>query len=91
MSLSTYLVQWPSRVSRESKMQIQRQIHHILLRILDGRVGLNFVQAVAEEPNAIDEQSIRMALDLKVSEKGVCAEQRDDLVKNIVALAIGIG
>lgn len=72
-------------------MQIQRQVHHLLLRILDRRVGLNLVQAVAEEPNAIDEQSICMALDLKVSEKGVCAEQRDDLVENIVAFTIGVG
>lgn len=72
-------------------MEIQRQIHHILLGILDRGSWLDFVQAVAEEPDAIDEQPVGMPLDFKIAEECVCAEQRDDLVENIVAFAIRVG
>jgi hypothetical protein len=48
-------------------------------------------QAIADEPDSIDEQTIGGTLDLKVSEECVGTEEGEDLIKNIVAVAVGVG
>lgn len=45
-------------------------------------------QALAHPQNPIHKQTIRISLNLKVSEEGVGAEQAEHLVKRIVGLAI---
>lgn len=52
---------------------------------------LDLGQAVAEEPDTVDEESVGGALYLKVAEEGVCAEERQHLVEDVVALAVRVG
>ena len=84
------MVQGPRRIARQRKVQIQSQVHDVLLRVAHRGIGLDFGQAVAQEPDAVDEEAVRGALDLKVAEKGVGAEERDDLVENVVAVRVGV-
>ena len=49
------------------------------------------MEAVAEEPDSVDEQPVGGALDLKVAEEGVCAEQADYFVEDVVAFAVRVG
>lgn len=51
---------------------------------------LDLLQAVAEEPDAVDEEAVGWALDLKVAEKGVCSKESEDLVEDVVAFAVGV-
>lgn len=51
----------------------------------------NLGQAIAHEPDSVHEQTIGRALNLKVSEKGVCTEQGKHFIEDIVALVIGVG
>lgn len=71
-------------------MQVQREVHDILLGVADGGAGLDLGETVAEEPDAVDEQAVGGALDLKVAEEGVGAEQREDLVEDVVALRVRV-
>jgi hypothetical protein len=87
----SYLVQRKAWISGDSKVQIQRQVHDILLGVSRRGSGLHLLQAVAQEPDSIDEEAVRGALDLEVSEEGVGAEERDGLVEDVVALAVGVG
>lgn len=48
-------------------------------------------QTIADKPDSIDEQTIGGALNLKVSEECVGTEEGEDLVKDIVAVTVGIG
>jgi hypothetical protein len=41
---------------------------------------LDLPQNLLHEEDAIDEHPVRRALDLKVAEKGVCAEEQEDFV-----------
>ena len=75
-----HLVQWPCWVTWDSKVQVQRQIHNILLCLLQRRMRPDLSQAIAHEPDSVHEQTIGGALDLEVAEEGVCAEQREYLV-----------
>ena len=61
-----------------------------LLCLFRAHTWLDLSQTFANEEYAIDEQSIRRSLDLKVSEERVCAEETQDLIQRIVRLAIGI-
>ncbi len=85
-----YLVQGPRRVTRQRKVQIQRQVHDVLLRIAHRGIRLDLRETVAQEPDAVDEEAVRRALDLKVAEKGVGAEERDDLVEDVVAVRVRV-
>lgn len=89
--LPTYLIERECRITRHSKVGIQRQIHDILSRLpyIGGRA--NLAQRLAHKQDAIDEQTVCGALDLKVSEEGVCAEEREDFVEGIVAVGLGVG
>lgn len=71
-------------------MQVERQVHDLLLRVAGRGGGLDLGEAVAEEPDAVDEQAVRGALDLKVAEKRVGAEERNDLVENVVAVRVRV-
>lgn len=53
--------------------------------------GLNLGKAIAEEPDAVDEQTIGGTLDLKVTEEGVGAEEGNHFIENVVALAVRVG
>jgi hypothetical protein len=86
----SYLVQRPRRVAGQRKIQIQRQVLHLLGRLAQGRVGLDLGQAVGHEPDAVHQQPVGGALDLKVAEEGVSAEQRQHLVQDVVALRVGV-
>jgi hypothetical protein len=48
-------------------------------------------QAIADKPDSIDKQTVGGTLDLEVSEECVGAEEGEDLVKDIVAIAVGVG
>lgn len=87
----THLVQRPAWVARDGKLQVQGQIHDILGCGPDVGVGPDLGQAVADEPDAIDEQAVGIALQLKVAEECVCAEEGEHLVEDVVALGLGIG
>lgn len=54
-------------------------------------MGPNLGQAVADIPDSVHEQTIGGTLNLEVAEEGICAEEREDLVQDIVALVVGIG
>lgn len=51
---------------------------------------LHFPQTLADPENSIDEHAVGGALDLKVAEERVSAEQRQRLVEDVVALALGV-
>lgn len=87
----THLVQRPARVAGNGKVEVQRQVQHILRRLLDRGRGLDLAEAVAEEPDAVDEQAVGGALDLEVAEEGVGAEEGEDLVEDVVALRVRVG
>jgi len=86
-----YLIQRPRRVAGQGEVQIERQVLHLLGRLAQGRVWLDLGQAVRHEPDAVDQQAVGGALDLKVAEEGVCAEEREHLVEYVVRLGVGIG
>lgn len=71
-------------------MGVERQVQHILLGLLGRRRRLDLAQAVAQEPDAVDEQAIGGALDLEVAEEGVGAEEGEDLVEDVVALGVRV-
>lgn len=87
----TDLIQRPRRVARNGKVQIERQVHHILGRIPQRRRGPNLGQTIRDKPDAINEQAVGGALDLKVAEEGVGAEEGQHLVQDVVALRVGVG
>jgi hypothetical protein len=87
----TYLVERPCRVSRNSKVEVKRQVQNILLGIAQRSLGSDLCQTIADEPDSIHEQTVGRALDLKVSEECVGAEKGEDLVEDVVALAVGVG
>lgn len=87
----THLVQRPAWVARDGKLQVQGQVHDILGCGPDVGIGLDLGQAVADEPDAVDEQAVGIALQLKVAEEGVCAEEGEHLVEDVVALGLGVG
>lgn len=89
--MATHLVQGPARVARDRKVDIQRQVHDLLARVPGRGAGLDPAQAVAHEPDAVHEQPVGGALDFKVAEEGVCAEKREDLVEDVVGLAVRVG
>lgn len=88
---AAYLVQGPPRVAGDGKVGVQRQVHDILPRAPRVGARLDLAQAVADEPDAVHEQAVRGALDLKVAEEGVGAEQRQHLVEYVVRVAVRVG
>lgn len=88
---ATHLVQGPARVAGDGELQVEGQVHDILGGGPDVGSGLDLGQAVADEPDAVDEQAIGVALQLEVAEEGVCAEEGEDLVEDVVALGLGVG
>ena len=72
-------------------MRVESKIHNILLSLTETRLGLDLSQAVADEPDTVDEQAVGRALDLKVAEERVGAEEREDLVEDVVALVVWVG
>lgn len=87
----THLVQGPARVAGDGELQVEGQVHDILGGGPDVGGGLDLGQAVADEPDAVDEQAVGVALQLEVAEEGVCAEEGEDLVEDVVALGLGVG
>lgn len=85
------LVQRECWVSGNGKVEIQSQIVDLLAGIAGIGIGLDLGQAVAHEPDSVDEQAVSGALDLKVAEEGVCAEEAEDLIEDVVALALDLG
>lgn len=73
-------------------------IHHInqasnsthLLRLTISHRRFNPSQTFANKQDAIDQQSIGWTLDLEVAKESIGAEQCEDLVECIVALALRI-
>jgi hypothetical protein len=87
----TNLVQGETGITRDGKVEVQREVIHLLAGLAQSGIGLDPLQAVADEPDAVDEQAVGGALDLKVAEEGVCAEEAEDLVEDVVALALDLG
>lgn len=87
----TYLVQRPRGVPGHGKVGVEGQVHDVLGG--GARVGrrLDPAEALADEEDAVDEQAVGGALDLKVAEEGVGAEQGQGLVQDVVALRLGVG
>lgn len=88
---ATNLVQGKARIARNRKVEVQREVVDLLAGVAQAGIGLDALQAVADEPDAIHEQAVGGALDLKVAEEGVCAEEAEDLVEDVVALALDLG
>ena len=88
---ATHLVQGPAWVARDGELQVQGQVRDILGGGPDVGAGLDLGQAVADEPDAVDEQAVGVALQLEVAEEGVCAEEGEHLVEDVVALGLGVG
>jgi len=88
---ATYLIQRPPRIARKSEIHIQRQVHDILGGISCGSSRLDLGQAIRHEPDAVDQQPVGWALDLKVAEEGVCAEDGEHLVEDVVAFGVLVG
>ena len=57
-------------------MRVQRQVGDILCSVAYIGVGLDLGQTVRDKPDAVNQQAIGGALDLKVSEKCIGAKQR---------------
>lgn len=87
----TDLIQGPRRVAGNGKVEIERQVHDILGRLPNALVGLDLAEAVADEPDAVDEQAVGRAADLKVAEEGVGSEQRQHFVQDVVAGRVRVG
>lgn len=90
-STVAYLVEGEAWIAGDGKVEVERQVVDILGGIASRGLGLDLGQAVADEPDAVDEQAVGGALDLKVAEEGVGAEQGEDLVEDVVALAVRVG
>ena len=87
----THLVQRPPRIAGNGKVVVQGEVHDILLCRPRVRPGLDLAQTLAHEPDAVYQQPVGGALDLKVAEEGIGAEEGEDLVEDVVALVIGVG
>lgn len=87
----TNLVEWEGGIAGESKIEVEGEVHDVFLGVAGAGSGLDFLQAVAEEPNAVEKQTVGRALNLKISEEGVGAEEGEHLVQDVVALAVGVG
>ena len=77
------LVQREPRFSRNRKL-LQSAIDERLLGCAGIGIGFYFGQAVGDKEDAVDEESVGRAFDLEVAEKRVGAEQRENLVKDVV-------
>jgi hypothetical protein len=86
-----YLVQGEARVSGDGEIEVQRKVQDILLGVPRVGGGLDLAQAVADEPDAVHQQTVGGTLNLEVAEEGVGAEEGEDLVEDIVALTVGVG
>ena len=53
MAIGSYLVQRPCRISWDSKVGIQRQIHYLLLRISYVCRRLDLAETIAQKPDAV--------------------------------------
>jgi hypothetical protein len=87
----THLIQRPGRIAGQRKVRVERDVHDVLGGIAHSRRRLDLGEAVADEPDAVDEQAVCGALDLEVAEEGVGAEEGEDLVEDVVALAVRVG
>lgn len=87
----SHLVQRPGRIAGDRKVEVEGQVHDILGSVSRRGRGLDLVEAVADEPDAVDEQPVGIALNLEVAEEGVCAEERENLIEDVVALAVRVG
>jgi hypothetical protein len=85
-----HLVERPRRVAGNGKVEVEGQVHDVLGGVARRGRGLDLAEAVAHEPDTVDEQPVGIALNLKVAEKRVCAEEREDLVEDVVALAVRV-
>lgn len=90
-SLQTHLVQGKPGITRNREIQIEGQIHNILPGVAGTSIGLDLLQAIAHKPDAIDEKPVRRTLDLKVAKESICAEDGEDFIEDIVALAVDVG
>lgn len=87
----SHLVEGKGRVARNGKVGVEGEVQDILGSIADTGAGLDLGQAVTDEPDAVDKQTVGGALDLEVAEEGVGAEEGEDLVEDVVALAVRVG
>ena len=87
----SHLIQGPCGVAGDGKVGVEGDVHDILLGFAGAGLGLDLGEALADEQDAIDEEAVGVALDLKVAEEGVCAEQGEDLVEDVVALVVRVG
>jgi hypothetical protein len=90
-SALTHLVKRPSWVARNSKVKVKCQVVHILLSITQGSSRADLGQTITDKPDSIHKQTVGRALDLKVAEECVGAEESENLIENIVAVAVRIG
>lgn len=89
--ISTYLIKWEGRITRNGEVGIECQVRDILSsRPYVGR-GLDLGQALGDEQDAVDEQAVGGTLDLEVAEEGVGAEEGEDLIEGVVAVGLGVG
>jgi len=72
-------------------VRVQRQVLDLLAGLARASARLDLAQAVADEPDAVDQQPVGRPLDLKVAEEGVGAEEREHLVQDVVRLGVGVG
>lgn len=61
-----------------------------LLSISPGHACLDLAQRLAHKQNAVNQHAVSRALDLKVAEEGVGAEEGEDFVDGVVRLVRGI-
>lgn len=91
MAVSSYLIQWEGRVTRNGEVGVERQVRDILGSRPYVGGGLDLGQAFGDEEDAVDEQAVGGTLDLEVAEEGVGAEEGEDLIEGVVAVGLGVG
>jgi hypothetical protein len=61
-----------------------------LLSVPLAHARLDLAEDLAHVQDAVDHDAVGGPLDLEVAEKGVCAEQGEDLVEGVVRLVRGV-
>lgn len=78
--VKTDLVQRPAWITGNGKVRVEGKVRDILGSIPNVGGRLDLGQAVADEPDSVNEQPVGGSLNLEVAEEGVGAEKREDLV-----------
>jgi hypothetical protein len=82
------LVQREGHITGDSEM-IERNINQSLLSLARGHARFDLPQTFTDEQCAVDEHAVCRSVDLKVPEKHIGAEKRQDFVYAVVRLAVG--